>query len=77
MKYRILYEVVEPISARTEKSAIEALESRSDDIDEYALQGEALSATLQAEYGFEEGPEDNHRPGKTYKLWVDIKKIPA
>jgi hypothetical protein len=77
VKYRILYEVVEPILARTEKSAMESLMARSDDIDEYALQGEVRSATLQLEREITVEPQDNHRAGETRKVWVDVQKIPA
>lgn len=47
MKYRIVYEVVEELSCRTKQGGLEAMSARSDDVDEYALCGEARTATLQ------------------------------
>jgi len=49
MKFRILYTVVEPIRARTEKAATEHLNSISDDLDEFAAQACSgkITAVLQ------------------------------
>lgn len=77
MKYRILYEVVEPLRARSFAGAVDAMYMRSDDIDEYALQGECLSATLQQQVEVTEESGDRARPDRVHKVWRTVKTIKA
>jgi len=69
VKYRIVYTVVQPLRARTEKSAAEAFQSMSDDLAEFcdaALSSSSVKATLQV---WDPRPLPLH---KEYGVWMDV-----